>query len=272
MHADEIQVLVISLDRRPDRWAKFMKLASAANMQNVQRLSAVDAKTFVAHQHPSISLLSAHNILKGMRRSHYEIDSAGAVGASLSHIKAWEYLQNSTASAVIVFEDDAEIPVDFNERLTKVIEDLETLNGDWDMVSFYNTPYGDGQHGCVAEPKEKPWYNCTSLMGAHAYMISRRGSARLLARAYPIEMHVDAYIAFMSRMSHIKMLWNPAMQIAQPFNDSDIAHGNTDILNVPTNMKKQGIIALEITSVIGMMAMAAIAGGLLSLAYVVRKR
>jgi len=272
MHGDEIQVLVISLDRRPDRWGKFMKLANDANMKNVQRMSAVDAKTFVAHEHPSISLLSSHNILKGMRRSHYEIDSAGAVGASLSHIKAWEYAQNSSAPATIIFEDDAVIPADFNERLDKIVDDLDALNSDWDVVTFYNTPYGNGQSGCAVEPKEKPWHTCTSLMGAHAYMISRRGAARLLKRVYPIEMHVDAYIAFMSRMGHIKMMWNPVMQVAQPFDDSDIDHGNADILHVPTNMKKQGIVAIEITTVLGMMAMAAVAGGLLSLAYVVRKR
>jgi GR25 family glycosyltransferase involved in LPS biosynthesis len=208
--------------------------------------------------------------MKGIRRSHYEIDTAGAVGASLSHFKAWEYARTSAAPAVIVFEDDALSPTDFNKRLDALLADLPE---NWDVITFYNTPYSGGKTGCVADPTESTtWKTCTSLMGAHAYMVSHRGASRLLERAYPIEMHVDAYLAFMARMDHIKLLWNPIMQITQPFDNSDIDHGNTDILNVPTNMRKQGVIALELTTVIGLMAMAAAAGGLLSLAYVVKKR
>jgi hypothetical protein len=108
-------------------------------------------------------------------------------------------------------------------------------------------------------------------MGAHAYMVSRRGAERLLARAYPIEMHVDAYLAFMARMDHIRMLWNPALQIEQDYADSDINHSNNGILSVPTNMEQHGIVAIDITSVIGLATMAAVVGGLVALAYVVRK-
>jgi hypothetical protein len=103
-------------------------------------------------------------------------------------------------------------------------------------------------------------------------MVSRRGAQKLLARAYPIEMHIDAYMAFMARMGHIKMIWNPALQIEQILEDSDINHGDMGILNVPTNMEKHGIVALDLTSIVGMMTMAAIVGGLVSLAYVVRRR
>jgi hypothetical protein len=97
-------------------------------------------------------------------------------------------------------------------------------------------------------------------------MVSRRGAQRLLARAYPIELHVDAYIAFMARMGNIKMLWNPAMQIEQPFDNSDIAHGNTRILNIPTDMDKFWITALDAPSVLGLVAIVAVAGGIVSLA------
>ena len=88
----------------------------------------------------------------------------------------------------------------------------------------------------------------------------------MLARAYPIEIHVDAYMAFMARMGYIQMLWNPAMQVEQPFNDSDIAHGNTRILNIPTDMDKSWVTALDTPSALGLIAMAAVVGGIVSLA------
>lgn len=270
MQFEDIPIVVISLDRRPDRWARFLGRAAAAGIHGKsQRLSAVDATQFVAHEHPSVTLATSHNIKNKMRRAHYEIDSAGAVGCSLSHFKAWEFLKSSSAPALIIFEDDTYIPVDFKERIATL---LAGLPAEWDVITFFNTPYEGGLHGCDPIPSQQPWSSCTSLMGAYAYMISRRGAERLLARAYPIEMHVDAYLAFMSRMEHIVLLWNPAMQIDPDTQDSDIDHGSTSILNVPTNMEKHGIVALDMTSVVGMMTMAAVVGGLVALAYVVRKR
>jgi GR25 family glycosyltransferase involved in LPS biosynthesis len=270
MHYDDIPIVVISLDRRPDRWSIFTEKAYAAGIHGkAQRLSAVDAKEFVGHEHPAITLLTAHNIKNGVRRAHHEIDRPGAIGASLSHFKAWEFLKNSSAPAIVIFEDDTNLPVDFKARMNTLLEELPT---DWDIVSFYNTPYAGGLTGCTAIPNERPWSSCTSLMGAHAYMVSRRGAQRLLARAYPIEMHVDAYLAFMARMGHVTMLWNPVMQIEPDVRDSDIEHGDPSILNVPTNMEKHGIVAIDVTSVVGMMAMAAVVGGLVALAYVVKRK
>jgi len=272
MQFADIPIVVISLDRRQDRWSGFLHRATEAGLYGkVQRLSAVDAKEFVAHEHPDITLLTAHNIKNKVRRSHHEIDRGGAVGCSLSHFKAWNYLKNSSAPAIIIFEDDSPVPVDFKAKMEKLLADLPAA-GDWDMITFYNTPYDGGLTGCTAIPAKRPWSSCTSLMGAHAYMLSRRGAERLLAKAYPIEMHVDAYMAFMARMGFTTMLWNPVMQIEPVFDDSDINHGDTGILNIPTNMEKHGIVAMDVTSVVGMMAMAAVVGGLVALAYVVKKR
>jgi hypothetical protein len=103
-------------------------------------------------------------------------------------------------------------------------------------------------------------------------MVSRRGAQKLLARAYPIEMHIDAYMAFMARMKHITMLWNPVMQIEQAYDDTDIPHGKQRILDVPSNMEKHGMVALNEASIVGIMAMAAVVGGMVALAYVVKKR
>jgi GR25 family glycosyltransferase involved in LPS biosynthesis len=265
MEADEIPMVCISLDRRPDRWVKFKSLADAAAVR-VQRLSAVDAKEFDATQHPSVSLLTAHNIKHKVRRAHYEIDTGGAVGASLSHIKAWNYLMSSNASALIVFEDDATIPPDFQSRLNQVVDELPA---EWDIITFYNTVFMTNR-GCAPNPKMAPLESCTGLMGAHAYMISRRGAQRMLARAYPIELHVDAFMAFMARMGYIQMLWNPCMQVEQPFDDSDIAHGNTQILSVPTNIENTWMSVLDMQSVMALLILSAVAGGIISLSTVRR--
>ncbi len=266
-------MLVISLDRRPDRWESFRERAAAARVDpaRITRLSAVDASTFDVMSHPSVGVLTEHNLKYRSRRSHYEIDRPGAIGASLSHFKAWEYLQSAPPStpALIVFEDDSDIPVDFNERLATVVEDLPD---EWDVVTFYNTPIGPNKWGCVAEEEggnqrnQRKWLTCTEQTGAHAYMISRRGARRLLARAYPIEIHVDAYIAFMSQLGHIRMVAHPDMQVSQVGDDSDIQHGGSGILRVPTDMDARGLMTLDMPSVMSVALMAFVVGGFMSLA------
>jgi GR25 family glycosyltransferase involved in LPS biosynthesis len=274
MRVEDVPMVCISLDRRPDRWAAFKATADAAGL-SVQRLSAVDARDFgdKIYDMPGLSLLTAHNIRERTRRSHYEIDAPGAVGASLSHFKAWKQLLSGSAPAIIIFEDDVEIPRDLKSRLTRVFAELPTADsGGWDIVQFQLTTYGGGVTGCKSRAElTDPWQHCTGLMGAYAYMVSRRGAERLLARAYPIEMHVDAYMAYMSSMGLADMIWHPLIDIPGPDKDSDIGHGRQGILGVPTNMDKHGIVALELTSVMGLVAMAAIAGGLVALAYGKRK-
>jgi GR25 family glycosyltransferase involved in LPS biosynthesis len=260
---EEIPIVCISLDRRPDRWAQFQQSAKHAGLSSVQRLSAVDATTFEAHKHPSISLLTAHNIYNKTRRSHYEIDAPGAVGASLSHIRAWEQLRSSGAPAMIVFEDDVELPADIKPRIQKLITMLPSLGG-WDLVQFHKTRFSKESTGCKPIPGKKPWERCTSLMGAHSYMISQRGASQLLKKALPIEMHIDAYMAFMCRMKYIEMVWHPLVDLKEPRKDSDITHGDYSILHIPSNMEKFGLVTLTSEEVLRICTMAAVVGGIVA--------
>jgi GR25 family glycosyltransferase involved in LPS biosynthesis len=268
LQLDDVPMVCISLDRRPDRWEKFRESAATARLR-VQRFSAMDAREFEGGgiRHPDISLLTAHNIKYKKRRSHYEIDRVGAVGASLSHFACWRALLASSAAAMVVFEDDIELPRDLRDRLTVVMRELPT---DWDMVQFHRTEFAGGKYDC--EPVSGQWQACESLMGAHAYMISREGARRLLEKAYPIELHVDAYMAFMARLGYIRMLWHPMIEIKSPDGaDTDIDHGGTEILNMPANFTEHGLSVLDNWEIFGVMLMAAVAGGLITLAYVGRK-
>lgn len=267
MRLEGVPIVCISLERRPERWAAFEARAASAGLQ-VTKLPAVDAKGFQmkAHQHPDISVLTAHNIYYGVRRSHYEIDAAGAIGCSLSHYDAWRRLLASSAPAMIIFEDDSPVPADLKARL----EALE-LPADWDIIQFQRTEFSNGA-SCKPIPGEEPWQQCLGLMGSYAYMINRRGAQRMLEKAYPIELHMDAYMAFMSRIGAVRMLWHPSINIPQPESDSDINHGAQGILQMPTQMELDGYVGMETKTLFGLLAMAAISGAMLSLAYGPRMR
>ena len=266
MTSSQIPMKIISLNRRPDRFEKCMTYARAAGIQNIQHLPAVDAKEFTvaAHKHPSISLLTAHNIQHNVRRSQYVIDHAGAIGCSLSHINAWKECLQSQSKAIIIFEDDAMIPPNF---LTTLDSLLHILPPDWDMVTLTE------DSSCIKQTEtETELYSCTGLVGSHAYMLSRKGAKTLLSRAFPIELHVDAYMAFMASTGNISMLWYPAINIKQPFDDSDIFHGKRQILGVPTNLEQTNTLVIQLQTVLSLMILAGIAGGIISLALFQFKR
>ena len=264
MKLENMNIICISLAKRSDRWARLSAEAKAAALP-VTRVDAVDASSFVAHQHPAVSLATAHNIYFKTRRSNYEIDAAGAVGCSLSHFKVWEDLLASDKAATLVFEDDATIPFDLKVRLEKV---LASLPPDWDVLQLQRTRYGGNVTGCKPLKEEAPWQLCTSLMGTHAYIVSRRGATRLLEKAYPIELHVDAYMAYLARLEKIRMIWHPFIDI-QPraAADSNIEHGNSRICSTPTNMDENNMVVLSVGSIMGVMTIAFVAGGLLSVAF-----
>lgn len=269
LQPDDVPMVCISLDRRQDRWEKFRESAAAARLR-VQRFSAVDAREFEGGgiRHPDISVLTAHNIKYKKRRSHYEIDKVGAVGCSLSHFACWRALLESSAPAMVVFEDDVAIPRDLRDRLTMVMRELPA---EWDMVHFHRTAFAGGRYDC--EPTgEGKWQACESLMGTFGYMISREGARRLLEKAYPIELHVDAYMAFMARLGYIQMLWHPMIELDHlDGSDSDINHGGAEIMDLPANPSEYGMSVLDNWEIFGVVLMAAVAGGLVTLAYVGRK-
>jgi len=263
MKLEDMNIICISLAKRTDRWNRISKEAREAGLP-ITRVDAVDASTFVAHQHPALTLATAHNIYFKTRRSNYEIDAAGAIGCSLSHFKVWEDLLSSNVNATLVFEDDSSVPVGLKEKLVKILNDVPP---DWDVLQLQRTKFGGGVTGCKPLKDNNPWQLCTSLMGTHAYIVSKQGAKKLLDKAYPIELHVDAYMAYMARMEYIKMIWHPMIDI-QPRQESgsNIAHGNGRICAVPTNMDDHSIVALSVPTIIGIMAIAGIAGGLITIA------
>jgi len=265
MKLDEVNIICISLAKRPDRWNRISREAKEAGI-TMSRVDAVDASTFVAHQHPAVTLATAHNIYFKTRRSNYEIDAAGAVGCSLSHFKVWEELIKSDPSikATLVFEDDSSVPAGLKEKLVRV---LNAAPPDWDVLQLQRTKFAGGATGCKPIKGEDEWQLCTSLMGTHAYIVSRKGAKALLEKAYPIELHVDAYMAYMARMEYIRMIWHPLIDI-QPREESgsNIAHGNGRICAVPTNMDEADMVALTVPTIVGIMALAGIVGGFLAIA------
>jgi GR25 family glycosyltransferase involved in LPS biosynthesis len=151
-----------------------------------------------------------------------------------THVSAWRHLLDKTdAPALIIMEDDLRIDPDSYDRLHALFEHPLIQSGDWDIVNpgavvTRRTPVDD----VVSR------YDYSYLF--HCYIVSRRGAARLLERAYPIEVHVDHYAGLLSQMGMITV-YGPSVRIFyQRNNDSDNRDGTCQTCNIPTNANDVG--------------------------------
>lgn len=214
---------VINLDRRKDRWDIFSKQPACAEFQNLQRFSAVDGSKLDIVHDERISLHTRQNILNKMRRSHYEISTAGAIGATLSHVSIWKQFLQGDADYIVVFEDDTIV----DERSLAYIDQLiPLLPTDWHMWllgnhsgSFRGTPLVPGQ--------SKGWWSVEGFTGAHAYILSRKGAEILLEDPFPIETHIEFYITACAQLKGLVLLKHWALRMGYFMEQTELLDSDT---------------------------------------------
>jgi hypothetical protein len=193
---------VINLDKRKDRWQKFSTQPTLNEFSNLQRFSAVDGSKLDIFSDDRVSLHTRQNIMKKYRRSHYEINTAGAVGASLSHITLWKNFLKTDAEYLIVFEDDTVIDPLSLEYIDALIP---TLPSSWDMWLL-------GHHNWslttvpITTHTTKGWSRVREFTGAHAYILSRKGAEILCESPFPIETHIEFYISACSSLKGLYII------------------------------------------------------------------
>ena len=122
-----MRVVCINLDRRSDRWDAFQR---SCTMPKVERFPAIDGRK--------------------VRPPAWWKQGGGAWGCMLSHIRILEQAlmdgMDQRGEVLLVLEDDALFPPDFEERTERF---LRALPGDWDQV------YLGGQHQALRQNPPK---------------------------------------------------------------------------------------------------------------------
>ena len=196
----------INLDKRPERWTTFSNQPSMKQFKRLQRFSAVDGSKLDVENDTRISLHTRHNIKNKYRRSHYEINTPGAIGASFSHITLWQNFLKTKDEYLIVFEDDTVVT---EQELQTINALIPTLPAQWDLWLL-------GRHKWSF--KEKPigltdWVTVTEFTGAHAYVLSRRGAELLVDTPFPIETHIEYYMCGCSELKGLRIIKHSMLRI-----------------------------------------------------------
>lgn len=202
--ASSLAAHVISLQRTPRRYAYFLQNGLVARvLPALQVLEAVDGSTLEPARDERFSVLARVNLQRKTRRSHTDLVTLGMAGLYISHVEAWKRVLASGVELAIVLEDDAEITADLLPRLDAVMAQLPPPE-EWDVWILGCLTVNAHAHapGLAAGIHEVSEY-----YGTQAYVVTRRGAARLLAAAYPMAVQVDAFMAQASMLGIIRTLW-----------------------------------------------------------------
>jgi hypothetical protein len=201
---------VINLDRRPDRWAEFQKQETLKQFPKLQRFSAVDGSKLDVVNDKRISLHTRGNIANKYRRSDYEINTAGAIGASLSHLTIWKQFLASDAAYCVVFEDDTLVRQEDLDLINQLSSKLPESGWDMWLLGTHRWAFS-GKPLVPGNPKG--WWNVNSFTGAHAYVLSRNGAEILLKEPFPIETHIEYYITGCAKIKGLRILRHSALRM-----------------------------------------------------------
>jgi glycosyl transferase family 25 len=185
----DAKAYVLNLPSRKDRRQKFDAQEALRYMPPVKHLAAVQGSALDLRTDKRIGLNTRVQVLTEYRRSHYEIHSPGAIGASLSHLKAWQEFLKSDATLALIMEDDAELPATFAQMIVDGAKDLPEA---WDIWLL----------GWNHDPKDKtmktgaitPFREVLQFAGAHCYIVNRKAAQALVAEALPVETHVEYFM------------------------------------------------------------------------------
>lgn len=191
---------VINLDRDTARLESVLKQLTdkGVPLESIQRQPAVLG-----------SALSNEEMRSNTTRMARWFATRGMIGCFLSHRNFWQRTLEGDAEWALVVEDDVEVEDNFYERVVAAVKELDgcpEAHGEWDVLMI-------GAIGCVNPERSFGLNRINSFVsgggrtpkrlsehihvprrpfGTHAYVLSKRGAAKLLRVASLASMHVDA--------------------------------------------------------------------------------
>ena len=214
----DVNIYYINLDSLQDRKKKFEEQPALAAMPPVHRISGVVGASLETFKNKDIGVLTRVQVLTEYRRSHYEIHSKGALGASLSHIKAWKTFLDSKAEYALILEDDVELPATFAMMVKDAAIQLPSEWGVW-TIGWWGKSYN---HKLTKDLPGTSFKKVIHFIGAHCYIVTRKAAKILLDEALPIETHIEHYISNVALLHKFSVVRQPQFHLTQFSNKSSV--------------------------------------------------
>jgi glycosyl transferase family 25 len=154
------------------------------------RISGINGNKLPDDYVKSITTPYSYYYLKNGRDTHYQMDTLGAIGCYLSHMKVWKDMIDNNYQNVIIFEDNFLL-----DNINKLINGLENLPSDTKIAYL--------SHFDLSLKKKinrinKFWYTTDNLymITTKCYFLNIELAKKLYNKSLPIDTHVDFYINY----------------------------------------------------------------------------
>lgn len=193
-HTEVPKVLVINLDRSPQRWES-AQVEFAREGVEVERFSGTDGKAMKPDELKEVATFSARWLC-----------TKGMIGCFLSHRRIWQKMVSEKLPAVVVLEDDVRLVEGFSQKLLKLMDELPK---DWEVcllgaignvnpdvepfhMKLYSFCVGGGRPSPGKTRRVSPnVFVPHRPAGTHAYLVSLKGAERLVKELPLACYHVD---------------------------------------------------------------------------------
>lgn len=157
-------------------------------------VNAVDGSKLEYLNDDRISVFAKYNVKNNYKIDYSFMNHKNQLACALSHIKTWEKIKNGGIPA-IVFEDDIILDNTLKDKVTNIITKIPK------HVDFASILYTGNDN---TKKYNDDWFKIinNSFFGLIAYFITPKGASILLQNVFPIEVHIDKYIGYISSINH----------------------------------------------------------------------
>jgi glycosyl transferase family 25 len=162
-----LPIIVINLDRSPDRMARFSSDCAAAGLA-FQRFRGVDGLAIPDHLKPYFCDAGGRIVAPL---------SSGEIGCFASHLGVWRLVVERGIPAALICEDDALLSSDLADTVSEL---LSALPADWDIVRLCRAPKRAAHTLALMSTGRRLVQYSKIPSGSAGYLVSKAGAAKLL--------------------------------------------------------------------------------------------
>ena len=195
------EVYCISLQKNEANWNNILKNITLNGFPNCGIFEAINGSQYLDKNLENTVGIWERYILKNnlSRTNHEQFNKFGALGCYLSHIGIWQDAKLKGHKKILVFEDDVKFEKNFIEELKNRIEFIP---------KEYDVIFLDVLKCYESKQINKFFKKISSLFfGTHSYIITENAMNTMLKTAFPIELQIDAYMAYSGNVSDLNMYY-----------------------------------------------------------------
>lgn len=202
----------INLDKRPDRWEKCTEEFNKWNINDVHRISAIDAEQ-ISQTYPNV-----------YQKSKFR--NWGHIGLILTNIQIFEYAKEQKFSQILIMEDD----VYFTPEVNNIESLMLHVPKDWDMF------YVGGNHNIKHPVRPQPLpinqhvVKCQHTFTTHCYAVKSHMYDILISRLNLLDAPIDVIYTDIQKSHNVYGFYPSVAKQRESFSDIEQRVRNYDNL------------------------------------------